>query len=123
VAKLHHGTRCGGTYRRAQKSVTVNMREPMPGIVATWPRSRLVVETSARPSRRNGGWAGRNYRAHPDWSWSVSGYGQTGPYRERAGFGAIGEAMGGLRYVTGHRTGRRCGWASASAMPWPRSTA
>jgi formyl-CoA transferase len=31
----------------------------------------------------------------------VSGYGQTGPYAERAGFGAIGEAMGGLRYVVG----------------------
>jgi crotonobetainyl-CoA:carnitine CoA-transferase CaiB-like acyl-CoA transferase len=31
----------------------------------------------------------------------VSGYGQTGPYASRAGFGAIGEAMGGLRYVVG----------------------
>ncbi len=31
----------------------------------------------------------------------VSGYGQTGPYARRAGFGAIGEAMGGLRYVVG----------------------
>ena len=31
----------------------------------------------------------------------VSGYGQTGPYSSRAGFGAIGEAMGGLRYVSG----------------------
>jgi formyl-CoA transferase len=31
----------------------------------------------------------------------VSGYGQTGPYAGRAGFGAIGEAMGGLRYVVG----------------------
>ena len=31
----------------------------------------------------------------------VSGYGQTGPYSKRAGFGAIGEAMGGLRYVSG----------------------
>ncbi len=31
----------------------------------------------------------------------VSGYGQTGPYSKRAGFGAIGEAMGGLRYVVG----------------------
>jgi formyl-CoA transferase len=31
----------------------------------------------------------------------VSGYGQTGPYAARAGFGAIGEAMGGLRYVVG----------------------
>ena len=31
----------------------------------------------------------------------ISGYGQTGPYRERPGFGVIGEAVGGLRYVTG----------------------
>ena len=30
----------------------------------------------------------------------VSGYGQTGPYRDRAGFGVIGEAMGGLRHLT-----------------------
>ena len=31
----------------------------------------------------------------------VSGYGQTGPYSSRAGYGSIGEAMGGLRYVVG----------------------
>ncbi|QIB33105.1 CoA transferase [Ancylobacter pratisalsi] len=31
----------------------------------------------------------------------VSGFGQTGPYARRAGYGAIGEAMGGLRYVCG----------------------
>lgn len=31
----------------------------------------------------------------------VTGFGQTGPYAPRAGFGAIGEAMGGLRYITG----------------------
>jgi succinyl-CoA--D-citramalate CoA-transferase len=31
----------------------------------------------------------------------VSGFGQTGPYRERAGFGSVGEAMGGIRHVTG----------------------
>lgn len=31
----------------------------------------------------------------------VSGYGQSGPYSARAGFGSIGEAMGGIRYVTG----------------------
>jgi len=31
----------------------------------------------------------------------VSGFGQTGPYAERAGYGSIGEAMGGIRYVTG----------------------
>jgi formyl-CoA transferase len=32
----------------------------------------------------------------------LSGFGQTGPMREQAGFGAIGESMGGLRYVTGY---------------------
>jgi formyl-CoA transferase len=31
----------------------------------------------------------------------VSGYGQTGPYSTRAGFGGIGEAMGGWRYIVG----------------------
>ena len=31
----------------------------------------------------------------------ISGFGQTGPYRDRSGFGAIGEAMGGLRFTTG----------------------
>jgi formyl-CoA transferase len=31
----------------------------------------------------------------------VSGYGQSGPYRDRPGFGVIGEAMGGLRYLSG----------------------
>lgn len=32
----------------------------------------------------------------------ISGYGQTGPYRDRPGFGAIGEAMGGIRYTAGN---------------------
>jgi len=31
----------------------------------------------------------------------VSGYGQTGPYSSQPGFGAIGEALGGIRYTTG----------------------
>ncbi|ANB77647.1 CoA-transferase [Paraburkholderia phytofirmans OLGA172] len=31
----------------------------------------------------------------------ISGYGQTGPYRDLPGFGSIGEAMGGLRHLTG----------------------
>lgn len=41
----------------------------------------------------------------------VSGYGQTGPYRDLPGFGVIGEAMGGLRYLTGEpgRPPVRCG--------------
>ena len=41
----------------------------------------------------------------------VSGYGQTGPYRDRPGFGVVGEAMGGLRHLTGEpgRVPVRCG--------------
>ncbi|HYN62315.1 MAG TPA: CaiB/BaiF CoA-transferase family protein [Rubrivivax sp.] len=41
----------------------------------------------------------------------ISGYGQTGPYRDLPGFGAIGEAMGGLRHLSGEpgRVPVRCG--------------
>ena len=41
----------------------------------------------------------------------ISGYGQSGPYRDRPGFGVIGEAMGGLRHLTGEpgRAPVRCG--------------
>jgi crotonobetainyl-CoA:carnitine CoA-transferase CaiB-like acyl-CoA transferase len=32
----------------------------------------------------------------------ISGFGQSGPYKDKAGFGSVGEAMGGLRYVNGY---------------------
>ncbi len=35
----------------------------------------------------------------------ISGYGQTGPYRDRAAFGVIGEAIGGLRHLSNHPPG------------------
>src|SRR5271155_2962724 len=43
----------------------------------------------------------------------ISGYGQDGPYRDKPAFGAIGEAMGGLRHLTGHPPG-------SSDLPPPR---
>lgn len=52
----------------------------------------------------------------------VSGYGQTGPYAKRAGYGSIGEAMGGIRYITGDpdrapsRTGISLGDALAATF-------
>lgn len=51
----------------------------------------------------------------------ISGYGQTGPYRQKPGFGVLGEAMGGLRHLTGEpgRVPVRCGISigdSLSAM-------
>ncbi len=41
----------------------------------------------------------------------ISGYGQTGPYKDRPGFAAVAEAMGGLRHLTGEpgRVPVRCG--------------
>jgi len=35
----------------------------------------------------------------------ISGYGQDGPYRDKPAFGAIGEAMGGIRHLTGYQAG------------------
>ncbi|MGJ9457991.1 CaiB/BaiF CoA transferase family protein [Oceanobacillus sp. CF4.6] len=32
----------------------------------------------------------------------ISGFGQTGPYKDKAGFGSVGEAMGGLKHITGY---------------------
>jgi crotonobetainyl-CoA:carnitine CoA-transferase CaiB-like acyl-CoA transferase len=32
----------------------------------------------------------------------ISGYGQSGPYRDKVGFGSVAEAMGGIRYLTGY---------------------
>jgi crotonobetainyl-CoA:carnitine CoA-transferase CaiB-like acyl-CoA transferase len=43
----------------------------------------------------------------------ISGYGQDGPYRDKPAFGAIGEAMGGLRHLTAHPSG-------ATSLPPPR---
>ncbi|NBP25856.1 MAG: CoA transferase, partial [Proteobacteria bacterium] len=42
----------------------------------------------------------------------ISGYGQDGPYKDKPAFGAIGEAMGGLRHLTGH--------PGEQALPPPR---
>ncbi len=43
----------------------------------------------------------------------ISGYGQDGPYRDKPAFGAIGEAIGGIRHLTAHPTG-------SSDLPPPR---
>lgn len=50
----------------------------------------------------------------------LSGFGQSGPYKDQPGFGAVGESMGGLRYITGFPIGRRCVPASRSATRSPR---
>jgi formyl-CoA transferase/succinyl-CoA--D-citramalate CoA-transferase len=48
----------------------------------------------------------------------VSGFGQTGPLANQAGFGSVGEAMGGIRYTTGSpdRPPARCGISLGDAL-------
>lgn len=52
----------------------------------------------------------------------ISGFGQTGPYKEKTGFGSVGEAIGGIRYVPGTPTAPRSVSASAWGIRWPPST-
>ncbi len=105
--KLHQGTSLWWYLQaRNKKSVTVNMREPEgQEIVRRLATDADIVIENFRPGTLEKwglGWE-RLSQANPGLVMvRLSGYGQTGPYRERAGFGAIGEAMGGLRYVTGY---------------------
>lgn len=48
----------------------------------------------------------------------ISGYGQTGPYKDRAGFGGVAEAMSGVRFLTGFpdRPPTRVGFALADTV-------
>jgi formyl-CoA transferase len=105
--KLHNGTSLWWYLQaRNKKSVTVNMREPEgQEIVRSLAAGADIVIENFRPGALEKwglGWD-RLSRSNPGLVMvRLSGYGQTGPYRSRAGFGAIGEAMGGLRYVTGY---------------------
>jgi crotonobetainyl-CoA:carnitine CoA-transferase CaiB-like acyl-CoA transferase len=90
---------------RNKRSAAVDLRTPAGQRIARLlaARADIVVE-NFRPGTLEG-W-GLAYEtlaaANPGLVMvRISGYGQTGPYRERPGFGVIGEAVGGLRYVTG----------------------
>lgn len=105
--RLHQGTSLWWYLQaRNKKSVTVNLRDPEgQEIVRRLAADADIVIENFRPGTLEKwglGWE-RLAQANPGLVMvRLSGYGQTGPYRERAGFGAIGEAMGGLRYVTGY---------------------
>mgnify|MGYP001368259425 CR=1 FL=1 len=90
---------------RNKKSVTLNAREAggQELIRHLVEKSDMIVE-NFRPGtmeRWNLGWDELSAINPRLIMIRVSGYGQTGPYAARAGYGAIGEAMGGLRYVVG----------------------
>ena len=91
---------------RNKKSVTVDMRaaEGQEIVRALAMRTDIVVE-NFRPGtleRWNIGWESLKALNPHLIMVRLSGYGQTGPYKDRPGFGVIGEAMGGMRYVTGY---------------------
>jgi formyl-CoA transferase len=91
---------------RNKKSVTLNMKDPRGQQIA----KQLALEADIIIE---------NYRPGVLEKWGIgyedlrkinpatimvrlSGYGQTGPMKDLPGFGAIGESMGGMRYVSGH---------------------
>lgn len=105
--KLHKGTSLWWyAQARNKKSVTINLREAegqeiarkliasadilvenfRPGTLEKW---QLDYATLARENPKL-------------IMVRLSGFGQTGPYKDRVGFGAIGESMGGMRYITGY---------------------
>ncbi len=90
---------------RNKKSVTLDLRQPEGQALArTLIAGADVLIENFRPGTMEK-W-GLSYAAlsaeNPGLIMArISGFGQTGPYSSRAGFGLIGEAMGGMRAVTG----------------------
>jgi formyl-CoA transferase len=90
---------------RNKKSVTCDLRRPEgQAIVRRLASASQIVVENFRPGaleKWNLGWDVLS-RDNPKLVLvRISGYGQTGPYRERPGFAAIAEGMAGFRYVTG----------------------
>ncbi|GIF66618.1 succinyl-CoA--D-citramalate CoA-transferase [Asanoa ishikariensis] len=90
---------------RNKKSVTCDLRTPEgQNLVRELIKHSDVLLENFRPGTLE------RWNLAPEQLWEinprlvvtrVTGYGQSGPYAQRAGFGSIGEAMGGIRYVTG----------------------
>ncbi|MBA2681624.1 MAG: CoA transferase [Ktedonobacteraceae bacterium] len=91
---------------RNKRLITLNLREPEGQALALKliAQSDIVVE-NFRPGRLEAWNLGyeRMQEVNPGVILvRMSGYGQTGPYSQYAGYGNIGESMGGLRYITGY---------------------
>ncbi len=90
---------------RNKKSLTINLRTPEgQSIIHNLIKSCDILIENFRPGtmeRWNLGYE-KLKEINPRLIMvRVTGFGQTGPYSSRAGYGSIGEAMGGLRYVVG----------------------
>ena len=105
--KLHDGTSLWWyAQARNKKSVTLDLKHgEAQEIVRQLARDADIVVENFRPGAMEKwglGWNDLSAINPRLIMVRLSGFGQTGPYRDRPGFGAIGESMGGLRYVTGH---------------------
>lgn len=104
--KLHQGTSLWWSVQaRNKKSLTANLKHPEGlAIVRQLAAEADIVVENFRPGvleKLGLGWEVLS-AANPGLVMvRLSGFGQTGPYKDRPGFGAIGESMGGLRYITG----------------------
>src|SRR6202162_1730414 len=103
---LHHGTSLWWYVQaRNKKSVTANLRMPEgQEIVRRLARDADIVIENFRPGTLEKWGLGYDALAAATPGLilrRLSGFGQTGPYRDQPGFGAVGESMGGMRHVTG----------------------
>ncbi len=91
---------------RNKHSLTLDLREPeAQDIVRQLVAEADVVVENFRPGTLEEwglGWEALSQLNPRLIMLRISGYGQTGPYRDRPGFGVVGEAMGGLRHLTGY---------------------
>ena len=91
---------------RGKRSVTVDLREPEGRdlVLALAARSDVVLEGFRPGTLERLGLGPEELAAASPGVILVrlSGFGQDGPYRDRAGFGSVAEAMGGLRFLTGY---------------------
>lgn len=91
---------------RGKRSVTIDLRTPAGRdlVLDLAARSDVVLEGFRPGTLERLGLGPRELAAaNPDVILvRLSGFGQDGPYRDRAGFGSVAEAMGGLRFLTGY---------------------
>ena len=131
--KLHDGTSLWWYLQsRNKRSLTLDLKQPEGLAIALELASRAdIVIENFRPGvmeKLGLGWQTLSERNPGLVMVRLSGFGQTGPQRDQPGFGAIGESMGGLRYITGYpdrppvKTGISIGdsiaalWAALGAM-------
>jgi len=104
--KLYEGTSLWWFVQaRNKRSLTLNLKEPEGiEIIKTLLADADIVIENFRPGtleKLGLGWDVLHALNPRLVMVRLSGFGQTGPMREQPGFGAVGESVGGLRYITG----------------------